>query len=62
VIEARERWYVTWQSIAAIMEKDCMKGLRGDPPTANAVRRVWDRVRLEIADREAKSRQRKGVQ
>src|ERR1700712_3097704 len=50
VMEARERWYVTWHGIAAIMEKDGIKGGKGDPPTANAVRRVWDRVCLEMEE------------
>ncbi len=33
-----------WDEIAQIMEMDGVVGSRGDPPNANSVRRVWDRV------------------
>ena len=33
-----------WAEIAGIMEMDGVKGSRGEPPNANSVRRVRDRV------------------
>ncbi len=48
----------TWEGIALIMRDDGVVGSRGQPPTANAVRRVWGRVRREIEAREARKAER----
>jgi hypothetical protein len=42
-----------WAEIARIMELDGVKGSRGEPPNANSVRRVWDRVCRDKEEREA---------
>ena len=48
VFKARTRLEMSarleWKDIARIMELDGVKGSRGEPPNANSVRRVWDRV------------------
>lgn len=48
VFKARTRLELSarlkWKDIARIAELDGVKGSRGEPPNANSVRRVWDRV------------------
>ncbi len=48
VIKARQHrngWNgLQWGEIARIMALDGILGSRGEPPNANSVRRVWDRV------------------
>lgn len=41
----------TWHGIAMIMQKEGVKGSRGEPPNANSVRRVWGRVCADIRER-----------
>jgi hypothetical protein len=42
VTNLRTRWDgVTWEGIAALMREDGVLDHRGQPPTANAARRVW---------------------
>jgi hypothetical protein len=54
VLNLRTRWDgLTWESIASIMREDGVLGHHGQPPTANAVRRVWGRVCREIEARDA---------
>ncbi len=54
VTNLRTRWdYVTWVGIAAFMREDGVLGHNGQPPTANAVRRVWGRVCRGIEAKEA---------
>jgi hypothetical protein len=43
--QPRNGWNgMKWEEIARIMALDGVVGSRGDPPNANSVRRVWDRV------------------
>jgi hypothetical protein len=49
VTELRRKMFLGWQQIADIMRNDGVVGSRGAPPNANAVRRVFGRVCLEIA-------------
>ena len=44
---------LSWEAIAYVMTEDGILGSRGDPPNANSVRRVWDRVVRDKEDREA---------
>ena len=50
----------TWHGIAMIMQKEGVKGSRGEPPNANSVRRVWGRVCLDIEKRAAWKAAEKG--
>jgi hypothetical protein len=46
-----------WDEIAKIMKMDGVVGSRGDPPNANSVRRIWDRVWRD-KEREAKAEEK----
>jgi len=47
-----------WDEIARIMVMDGVMGSRGDPPNANSVRRVWDRVCQDKEERDARKAMR----
>ena len=49
----QNRWNrLHWQQITRIAELDGIKGSRGEPPNANSVRRVWDRVVRDLERQE----------
>ncbi len=58
VIKARQHrngWNrLHWSEIARIMVLDGIRGSRGEPPNANSVRQVWDRVVQDKEKREAR--------
>ncbi len=58
VIKARQHrngWNgLQWGEIARIMALEGILGSRGEPPNANSVRRVWDRVVRDKEERDAR--------
>ena len=59
VLKARTRWDgLRWDAIARVMTEDGILGSRGEPPNANSVRRVWDRVVRDKERREARKAER----
>ena len=64
VIKARQHrngWNgMQWSEIARIMVLDGILGSRGEPPNANSVRRVWDRVVRDKEKRDARKAENSG--
>ena len=61
VLKARTRWDgLRWDSIARVMVEDGIVGSRGEPPNANSVRRVWDRVVRDKEKRDARKTEQSG--
>ena len=62
VIKARQYrngWSgMQWSEIARIMVLEGILGSRGEPPNANSVRRVWDRVVQDKEGRDARKAER----
>jgi hypothetical protein len=54
VVHAMERHWLAWDTIAMIATEDGIKGRWGEPPTGNAMRRVWGRVCQEKESRAAR--------
>jgi len=60
VVHAMERHWLNWNGIARIATEDGLKGRWGEPPTGNAMRRVWVRVCVDLKwwdEREERLRQ-----
>ncbi len=51
IAHARERHWLSWDTIDLIIAEDGILGRWGKPPTGNAVRRVWGRVCQEKEER-----------
>ena len=56
-----ERSRMEWKEIARIMELDGVKGSRGEPPNANSVRRVWQRVVRGLEGQQASNKSQKDM-